>query len=75
MSRDHVLPPSTSLSLALTPLPRPPRPFQCDQLGNKGAYIKFTAPEMKPDIHTFEAVPHPEVPPMAYTSAMSRFGL
>lgn len=26
------------------------------QMGNKGAFIRFTAPEMKPDIVTFSAV-------------------
>ncbi len=31
----------------------------CDQIGNKGAYIIFKA-DCKPDIRTFEAVPHPK---------------
>ncbi|KAF8725573.1 hypothetical protein HU200_020107 [Digitaria exilis] len=31
-------------------------PNYCDQMGNKGAFIRFTAPEMKPDIVTFSAV-------------------
>jgi hypothetical protein len=26
------------------------------QMGNKGAFIRFTAPELKPDIVTFSAV-------------------
>ncbi len=32
----------------------------CDQIGNKAAYIIFKA-DGKPDIRTFEAVPHPKV--------------
>lgn len=43
-------------------------PNYCDQMGNKGAYIKFKAPEFKPDIKTFSAVPHPDVRPMAYAN-------
>ncbi|TVU17044.1 hypothetical protein EJB05_33054 [Eragrostis curvula] len=31
-------------------------PNYCDQMGNKGAFIRFTAPELKPDIVTFSAV-------------------
>ncbi|KAJ3693881.1 hypothetical protein LUZ60_009361 [Juncus effusus] len=47
-------------------------PNYCDQMGNKGAFIRFTAPELKPDIVTFSAVPHPDVKPMAYASNFLR---
>lgn len=47
-------------------------PNYCDQMGNKGAYIRFEAPEMKPKIVTFAAVPHPDVKPMAYANNFLR---
>eukprot|EP00252_Welwitschia_mirabilis_P010559 TRINITY_DN23868_c0_g1_i1.p1 TRINITY_DN23868_c0_g1~~TRINITY_DN23868_c0_g1_i1.p1 ORF type:complete len:487 (+),score=106.41 TRINITY_DN23868_c0_g1_i1:377-1837(+) len=47
-------------------------PNYCDQMGNKGAFIKFRAPELKPDIVTFLAVPHPDVRPMAYANNLLR---
>ncbi|KAF9589155.1 hypothetical protein IFM89_019471, partial [Coptis chinensis] len=47
-------------------------PNYCDQMGNKGAFIKFKAPDMKPNITTFTAVPHPEVMPMAYANNFLR---
>ncbi|XP_020088784.1 serine/threonine-protein phosphatase 5 [Ananas comosus] len=47
-------------------------PNYCDQMGNKGAFIRFTAPELKPDIVSFSAVPHPDVKPMAYASNFLR---
>ncbi|KAF3326813.1 serine/threonine-protein phosphatase 5 [Carex littledalei] len=47
-------------------------PNYCDQMGNKGAYIHLTAPELKPDIKTFSAVPHPDVKPMAYANNFLR---
>eukprot|EP00246_Nothoceros_aenigmaticus_P000688 TRINITY_DN10928_c0_g2_i1.p1 TRINITY_DN10928_c0_g2~~TRINITY_DN10928_c0_g2_i1.p1 ORF type:complete len:483 (+),score=75.78 TRINITY_DN10928_c0_g2_i1:96-1544(+) len=43
-------------------------PNYCDQMGNKGAFIKFVAPNLKPQYTTFHAVPHPDVKPMAYAS-------
>ncbi|KAK1256916.1 Serine/threonine-protein phosphatase 5 [Acorus gramineus] len=43
-------------------------PNYCDQMGNKGAFIRFKAPELKPNITSFTAVPHPNVKPMAYAS-------
>ncbi|KAH7365718.1 hypothetical protein KP509_18G042200 [Ceratopteris richardii] len=50
-------------------------PNYCDQMGNKGAFIKFKAPEFKPDIKVFEAVPHPNVKAMAYANnLLSLFG-
>uniref|UniRef100_A0A7N0TLY1 Serine/threonine-protein phosphatase 5 n=1 Tax=Kalanchoe fedtschenkoi TaxID=63787 RepID=A0A7N0TLY1_KALFE len=47
-------------------------PNYCDQMGNKGAFIRFEAPELKPNITTFSAVPHPDVKPMAYASNFLR---
>lgn len=47
-------------------------PNYCDQMGNKGAFIRFEAPEMKPNIVTFSAVPHPDVKPMAYANNFLR---
>ena len=49
-------------------------PNYCDQMGNKGAFIRFKA-DMKPNFTQFTAVPHPNVPPMRYASMMSQFGL
>eukprot|EP00245_Coleochaete_scutata_P007829 TRINITY_DN2360_c0_g1_i1.p1 TRINITY_DN2360_c0_g1~~TRINITY_DN2360_c0_g1_i1.p1 ORF type:complete len:506 (-),score=107.70 TRINITY_DN2360_c0_g1_i1:133-1590(-) len=43
-------------------------PNYCDQMGNKGAFMIFTAPEMKPKYTQFTAVPHPGVRPMAYAN-------
>jgi serine/threonine-protein phosphatase 5 len=50
-------------------------PNYCDQIGNRGAFVRFTAPEMKPTFVSFPQTPHPAVPPMAYAPAMSLFGL
>ncbi|XP_055823236.1 serine/threonine-protein phosphatase 5 isoform X1 [Solanum dulcamara] len=47
-------------------------PNYCDQMGNKGAFIRFEAPDMKPKIVTFSAVPHPDVKPMAYANNFLR---
>ncbi|PPD92808.1 hypothetical protein GOBAR_DD10240 [Gossypium barbadense] len=47
-------------------------PNYCDQMGNKGAYIQFEAPDLKPNIVTFSAVPHPDVKPMAYANNFLR---
>eukprot|EP00929_Paragymnodinium_shiwhaense_P024992 TRINITY_DN15225_c1_g1_i1.p1 TRINITY_DN15225_c1_g1~~TRINITY_DN15225_c1_g1_i1.p1 ORF type:complete len:647 (+),score=145.61 TRINITY_DN15225_c1_g1_i1:104-2044(+) len=47
-------------------------PNYCDQIGNKGAYIRFEH-DLKPQFHTFEAVPHPPVRPMKY-AGMGMFG-
>ncbi|KAL6626929.1 hypothetical protein ACP70R_030655 [Stipagrostis hirtigluma subsp. patula] len=35
---------------------------------NKGAFSRFRAPELKPDIAAFSAVPHPNVKPMTYVN-------
>ncbi|XP_059663313.1 serine/threonine-protein phosphatase 5-like isoform X1 [Cornus florida] len=47
-------------------------PNYCDQMGNKGAFIRFEGPIMKPNIVTFPAVQHPDVKPMAYASNFLR---
>lgn len=47
-------------------------PNYCDQMGNKGAFIQFVAPELEPNIVKFSAVPHPDVKPMAYASNFLR---
>ncbi|KAK8939686.1 Serine/threonine-protein phosphatase 5 [Platanthera guangdongensis] len=47
-------------------------PNYCDQMGNKGAFIRFKAPHLKPDIVTFPSVPHPNVMPMAYANNFLR---
>lgn len=41
-------------------------PNYCDQMGNKGAFIRFSSAECEPEFTTFDAVPHPNIPPMAY---------
>lgn len=41
-------------------------PNYCDQMGNKGAFIRFTGKDMKPRYEKFSAVDHPKIPPMAY---------
>eukprot|EP00126_Sphaerothecum_destruens_P006007 Sdes_comp19168_c0_seq1m9948 len=50
-------------------------PNYCDQMGNKGAFIRVTAPELRPEYTCFTAVPHPAVKPMAYASNFGLFGL
>jgi len=50
-------------------------PNYCDQAGNKGAIVIFKD-DLKPSFTTFDAVPHPSMPPMAYASGYSSmFGL
>ncbi len=49
--------------------------FCSDTMGNKGAFITMNGKDMKPHFTTYEAVPHPDVKPMAYAnSMMSLFG-
>jgi hypothetical protein len=51
-------------------------PNYCDQMGNKGAFIRFSEETgMKPVFTQFTAVSHPNIPPMHYASAVSQFGL
>uniref|UniRef100_A0A7S2SJK7 protein-serine/threonine phosphatase n=1 Tax=Rhizochromulina marina TaxID=1034831 RepID=A0A7S2SJK7_9STRA len=48
-------------------------PNYCDQMGNKGAFIRF-GPDMEPQFTSYDAVPHPDIPPMAYQMpSMSMF--
>lgn len=47
-------------------------PNYCDQMGNKGAFIRFESPGLEPNVVTFSAVPHPDVKPMAYASNFLR---
>ncbi|GIL91320.1 hypothetical protein Vretimale_17737 [Volvox reticuliferus] len=44
-------------------------PNYCDQMGNKGAFVRFNGNDMVPHFTTFSAVPHPDVKPMAYANA------
>ncbi|VDI09845.1 serine/threonine-protein phosphatase 5 [Mytilus galloprovincialis] len=48
-------------------------PNYCDQMGNKGAFINITGDDLTPKFTSFEAVPHPNVKPMAYANPL--FGL
>lgn len=51
-------------------------PNYCDQMGNKGAFIRFSEDTgMKAVFTQFAAVGHPNIPPMHYASAMSQFGI
>eukprot|EP00903_Cladosiphon_okamuranus_P017863 g16439.t1 len=43
-------------------------PNYCDQMGNKGAFIRFGS-DLEPQFTTFEASPHPAIRPMAYAGA------
>lgn len=49
-------------------------PNYCDQMGNKGAFIRF-GEDLKPTFTKFEAVSHPNVPPMRFSSLHGQFGL
>jgi serine/threonine-protein phosphatase 5 len=46
-------------------------PNYCDQMGNKGAFVRFNGKELEPKITSFEKVEHPKIPPMAYASQYS----
>ena len=49
-------------------------PNYCDQMGNKGAFIRFDLSDnLTPKFTKFTAVPHPNVPPMAFAGNI--FGL
>ena len=55
-------------------------PNYCDQMGNKGAFIRFVGGPNAESIastsyHSYSAVPHPAVPPMAYAGNTSLFGI
>ena len=44
-------------------------PNYCDSMGNKGAFIHFGR-DLVPKFTQFEAVPHPDIRPMAYAQGM-----
>ena len=44
-------------------------PNYCDSMGNKGAFIRFGS-NLKPEFTQYDAVPHPNVRPMAYAAGM-----
>lgn len=52
-------------------------PNYCDQMGNKGAFIRFNGDDMAPHFTQFDAVPHPDVKAMAYAAGMfgNMFGI
>merc|ERR1719230_129705 len=45
-------------------------PNYCDQMGNKGAFIRLDGKTMTPKFTSFEAVPHPSVRAMQYANPM-----
>ena len=45
-------------------------PNYCDQMGNKGAFIRFDGKTLTPKYRSFTAVPHPAVRPMQYANPM-----
>ena len=50
-------------------------PNYCDQMGNKGAFVTLSGENCTPSFTTFEAVSHPDVKPMAFSSFFSSLGL
>ncbi|ODN74317.1 hypothetical protein L202_06735 [Cryptococcus amylolentus CBS 6039] len=48
-------------------------PNYCDSTGNKAAYIRMQANGAL-SYHQFDAVPHPDVKPMAYSSGFNQMG-
>jgi serine/threonine-protein phosphatase 5 len=42
-------------------------PRYCDSTENKGAFINF-GPDYEPEYVKFDAVPHPDIKPMAYAN-------
>lgn len=50
-------------------------PNYCDQMGNRGAFLRFDGATMTPTPQTFSAVPHPPVPAMHYACAVPFFGV
>ncbi|CAG9572398.1 putative serine/threonine protein phosphatase type 5 [Leishmania major strain Friedlin] len=48
-------------------------PNYCDQMGNKGAFIRFTGGAMKPKYTTFTHVAHPGKRPMQYACGAGLF--
>jgi serine/threonine-protein phosphatase 5 len=52
-------------------------PNYCDQMGNKGAFIRLNGKALEPKFTSFAAGPHPAVKPMQYANPMlgSLFGM
>ncbi len=54
-------------------------PNYCDTMGNKGAYINVYGADddckslTEPKLTSYEAVPHPNVKPMAYANSLLSF--
>lgn len=49
-------------------------PNYCDQMKNKGAFIRLNGKDLKPHFTTFEAVDHPNVNAMRYANPLVTFG-
>ncbi|CAH2094766.1 unnamed protein product [Euphydryas editha] len=45
-------------------------PNYCDTMGNLGAFITMNGKDLKPHFTSYEAVPHPDVKPMAYAHSL-----
>lgn len=45
-------------------------PNYCDTIGNKGAFIRLKGDQMVPKYTTYDAVPHPDIRPMAYANSI-----
>ncbi|XP_037946088.1 serine/threonine-protein phosphatase 5 [Teleopsis dalmanni] len=45
-------------------------PNYCDTMGNMGAFITIKGNDLKPNFTSFEAVPHPDIKPMAYANSL-----
>ncbi|XP_014208354.1 serine/threonine-protein phosphatase 5 [Copidosoma floridanum] len=48
-------------------------PNYCDSMGNQGAFITLNGKDMIPKFTSYDAVPHPNVKPMAYASSFLNF--
>ncbi|XP_012231410.1 serine/threonine-protein phosphatase 5 [Linepithema humile] len=48
-------------------------PNYCDTMGNQGAFITLNGKDMKPYFTSYEAMPHPNVRPMAYANSLLKF--
>ncbi|XP_016842872.1 serine/threonine-protein phosphatase 5 [Nasonia vitripennis] len=48
-------------------------PNYCDTMGNQGAFITLKGKDMIPKFTSYEAVPHPNVRPMAYANSLLKF--
>lgn len=48
-------------------------PNYCDQMGNKGAFLRLKGGEMEPKFTTYTAVPHPGKRPMFYATGLGLF--